>query len=33
MDFTSNYGVDVILDMVGGEYIQQDINLLANDSN
>ena len=31
MDFTSNYGVDVILDMVGGEYIQQDINLLAND--
>ena len=31
MDFTSNYGVDVILDMVGGEYIQQDINLLAHD--
>ena len=31
MDFTSNYGVDVILNMVGGEYIQQDINLLAND--
>lgn len=31
MDFTSNYGVDVILDMVGGEYIQQDINLLAKD--
>ena len=31
MDFTSNYGVDVILDMVGGEYIQKDINLLAND--
>jgi len=31
MDFTSNYGVDVILDMVGGEYIQKNINLLAND--
>ena len=31
MDFTSNYGVDVILDMVGGEYIQKDINLLATD--
>ena len=31
MEFTSNYGVDVILNMVGGEYIQQDINLLAKD--
>ena len=33
MDFTSNYGVDVILDMVGGEYIQQDNYLLTMQTN